>query len=67
MSTIATTRKRKQAVDSLEHRVERLYTIAVNFDQRFIAIETALALMTAPAVKPTRSRKPSQKSVAASD
>jgi hypothetical protein len=61
VSSIAA-RKRKLAVPSLEHRVDRLFTIAFNFNERFLAIETALARMTAPAVKSPRSRKSSQKS-----
>jgi hypothetical protein len=51
-----------EATPSLEHRIDRLYTIAMNFNERFIAIETALAKLTAPAIKSTRVRKPSQKS-----
>jgi hypothetical protein len=48
-------------VDSLEHRVDtRLFTIALNFNERFIAIETALAKLTAPAPrKRTRRSQPS--------
>jgi hypothetical protein len=47
-----------EATPTLEHKVERLYLIAHNFNERFIAIETAIAKLTAPTVKPTRSRKP---------
>jgi len=51
-----------EATPTLEHKVERLFLIAHNFNERFVAIETALGRMTAPSARPTRSRKPSQKS-----
>jgi hypothetical protein len=35
-------RKRTEATPSLEHRVERLFRIALNFNERFVAIETAI-------------------------
>jgi hypothetical protein len=46
---------------------DRLFAALHNINARLVVVEHALASMTAPAVKPTRSRKPSQKSVAASD
>jgi hypothetical protein len=70
MSTIAS-RKRKLAVDSLEHKIvyvhplehkiERLYLIAHNFNERFIALETAIArlqnITAAPPAKRARTKK----------
>ena len=50
--------RRVPAEPSLEHKVERLYTIAMNFNERFVALEAAVArLQTNPASPPKRTRK----------
>jgi hypothetical protein len=61
--------KKSEATPTLEHRVERLYLVAHNFNERFIALETALAKLVAnnsPAPAP-RKRRGKSPSVAASD
>ena len=54
-----------EATPTLEHQVGRLFTIATNFNARFVALEQAIAhLQNNPAAPPKRTRKPSQKSAA---
>jgi hypothetical protein len=50
---------KSEAAPTLEHKVERLYLIAHNFDARFVALEMALArLQTTPiTAAPKRVRK----------
>jgi hypothetical protein len=45
-----------EATPTLEHKVERLYLIAHNFNERFIALEQALAAITSPAPAPRKCR-----------
>jgi hypothetical protein len=49
-----------EATPTLEHRVDRLFTIAMNFNERFIAIEQALAANTFTAPAPKKRRCKSQ-------
>jgi len=41
-----------ESTPTLEHRVTRLFTICMNFNERFLALETALARITAAEATP---------------
>jgi hypothetical protein len=51
-----------EATPTLEHRVDRLFTVAHNFNDRFVAIEQALAALTNSAPAPKKRTRRSQPS-----
>jgi hypothetical protein len=48
MRALRPRKPKTQATPTLEKQVERLYLIAHNFNERFIAIETAIARLQNP-------------------